>query len=419
MKGHQKLAALLFAAIALTLATGCKGVDVAALQAKATGLVEKFKPQIETGLTTVKGLLERADGLPKDMPVVGGLIEKLKGQSASLDKVKGLLDGLPGQVATAAKEGKGEADITKLLAEVDTAATTGLGEVTAVLAESDKAVAEAEVEAKTLAVKANAAKLGESVGAPFMAQLTKLDELLAKVKGMPEGTAGAAELVTALDALKVEADKAKATLDGTAAKVEAAGADLAAAQVAIDATTTEVGAATTKLETELKGIEEKVAAFAVAPVADFIKALSTGFEVKGAATGIEGQLIGFIEDATKVVDKTTWFNFDRLTFQTGSATLDLEASKEQLANMVEILKAFPTLKLKIGGYTDNTGSAEANKKISQQRADAVVAALVEAGIAKERLEGEGYGPEHPVCEANDTEECRAQNRRIAVRVTEK
>ena len=49
----------------------------------------------------------------------------------------------------------------------------------------------------------------------------------------------------------------------------------------------------------------------------------------------------------------------------------------------------------------------------------MVAALIEAGIAKERLEAEGYGPEFPVCAANDTPECKAQNRRIAVRVTAK
>ncbi|HRE89503.1 MAG TPA: OmpA family protein [Myxococcota bacterium] len=418
MKGHHKFAVLMCAAVALTLATGCKGVDVAALQAKATGLVEKYKPQLETGLNTAKELLAKAEGLPKDLPVVGGLVDKIKGQAGNLDKVKGLLDGLPGQVATAAKDGKGETEITKLLGEVETQAQTGLTEATAALAESNKAVAEAEVEAKKLEVKSGVEKLGESVGAPLAAQVAKLEELLAKAKALPGDNVAAAEIVAGLEVLKGEADKAKATLDGAAKKVEEAGADLIAAQAAVEQTTTEVTAATKTLETELPKFEEKLAALAAAP-ADFAKALSTGFEVKGAASGIESQLIAFVEDATKVVDKTTWFNFDRLTFQTGSAALDLEASKEQLANMVEILKAFPTVKLKVGGYTDNTGSAEANKKISQQRADAVVAALVEAGIAKERLEAEGYGPEHPVCEANDTEECRAQNRRIAVRVTEK
>ena len=43
-------------------------------------------------------------------------------------------------------------------------------------------------------------------------------------------------------------------------------------------------------------------------------------------------------------------------------------------------------------------------------------ALVAAGVEKGRLEAEGYGQEHPVCPANDTEECKAQNRRIDVNV---
>ena len=153
--------------------------------------------------------------------------------------------------------------------------------------------------------------------------------------------------------------------------------------------------------------------------AAFTKTLSTGVVVNGNGQGIEGQLIAFIEDAAKEIDKTTGFNFDRLSFASGSTELDMDASKAQLDNIVAILAAFPNAKLKVGGYTDNDGPADANKKISQKRAEAVVKALTDAGVAADRLEAEGYGPEHPVCEANDTPECKAQNRRIAVRVTAK
>jgi K(+)-stimulated pyrophosphate-energized sodium pump len=86
--------------------------------------------------------------------------------------------------------------------------------------------------------------------------------------------------------------------------------------------------------------------------------------------------------------------------------------------MAQILKAFPAVNIKIGGYTDNTGSAQTNKKLSQDRADVVMAELVQLGIDKARLAAEGYGPEHPVA-SNDTEAGRAENRRIAVRVTKK
>jgi hypothetical protein len=274
MKGHRQFLALA-TAFALTLTMGCKGVDLAAMQAKATGLLTKFKPQIETGLTTLKGLTERTDALPKDLPVVGGLLEKLKGQGANLDKVKAALEGLPAQLGTAVKDGKGQPEIDKLVADADANATKELDALKTGLDESEKAVAAAEAEAKVAAVKAAAAKLGETVGAPFAVQTAKLDELLAKAKAVPAETAGLADFVKGLEALKAEADKARATLDGTAAKVEAAGTDAAAGQAAVDAATTEVTAMTTKLEQGLAPEADKlnaiIATVPPAPAAGEVK----------------------------------------------------------------------------------------------------------------------------------------------------
>lgn len=133
--------------------------------------------------------------------------------------------------------------------------------------------------------------------------------------------------------------------------------------------------------------------------------------------GIEANLLGFITDASKVVDKTTWFDFDRLLFDTGSAVLRPE-SQEQLSNIAQILKAFPNVKAKIGGYTDNVGDASFNMKLSQDRAANVMKELVAMGIDASRLTAEGYGDQHPVAD-NNTEEGRALNRRISMRVTEK
>ena len=157
---------------------------------------------------------------------------------------------------------------------------------------------------------------------------------------------------------------------------------------------------------------------AMSKVSGFFKKLGNGFDLRGDSTGIESGLVTFI-DSDKAVDKTTWFNFDHLNFQTGSAELDMVNSQNQLNNINEILKAYPKVNLKIGGYTDNTGGKAANTKLSQQRADNVMAALVGMGIDKMRLAAEGFGPQFPVCAANDTEECKAQNRRIAVRVSQK
>jgi OmpA-OmpF porin, OOP family len=156
---------------------------------------------------------------------------------------------------------------------------------------------------------------------------------------------------------------------------------------------------------------------ASAVVADFSKKLSSGVEIKGATTGIENSLISFIEDGSKAVDKTTWFDFDNLLFDTGKSTIKAE-SQVQVNNIAEIMKAFPAVKLKIGGYTDNTGDAKSNMKLSADRAAATKAAIVALGVDASRLESEGYGIEHPVA-SNDTEEGRAKNRRISARVTAK
>lgn len=153
----------------------------------------------------------------------------------------------------------------------------------------------------------------------------------------------------------------------------------------------------------------------------FTYKLPSGFELVGAAKeGIESKLVAAIEAAGPVADKadaSAWFNFDRLLFDTGKATLQ-PSSQEQLVNIAEILKAFPKVKLKVGGYTDNVGDPKSNLKLSTDRAFNVVAELEKLGITKGRLAPEGYGDKFPVGD-NTTEEGRQQNRRIAVRVTEK
>lgn len=145
--------------------------------------------------------------------------------------------------------------------------------------------------------------------------------------------------------------------------------------------------------------------------------LPSGTNLEFAEGGIESQLITFIEDDAAVIDKKTWFDFDRLNFKTGSSELT-DDSMAQVANIHEILKAYPAVNLKIGGYTDNTGAADANQRISEARAKAVMAALVLRGVDAARLEAEGYGDQHPIA-SNDTPEGRAKNRRIAVSVRAK
>ncbi|WP_375182010.1 sodium-translocating pyrophosphatase, partial [Chryseobacterium sp.] len=116
-----------------------------------------------------------------------------------------------------------------------------------------------------------------------------------------------------------------------------------------------------------------------------------------------------------VLDPNKWFTLENLYFETGSS--DLKAGSEiQLLNLVEIMNAYPSLKIKLGGYTDNSGNEESNQKLSNLRAQTAKLKLLELGISGDRVEAEGYGSQHPVCASNDTDECMAKNRRIDVRV---
>lgn len=116
-----------------------------------------------------------------------------------------------------------------------------------------------------------------------------------------------------------------------------------------------------------------------------------------------------------VLDPNKWFTIENLYFETGASELR-PGSDAQLLNLVEILDAYPTMRIKLGGYTDNSGNEESNLKLSNLRAQTAKLKLLELGIAGDRVEAEGYGAQHPVCAANDTDECMAKNRRIDVRV---
>ncbi|AKK74078.1 inorganic pyrophosphatase [Chryseobacterium gallinarum] len=140
---------------------------------------------------------------------------------------------------------------------------------------------------------------------------------------------------------------------------------------------------------------------------------------KTIAIGEESQMYQ-LYTAVKKKDKTaldpnTWYTIENLYFETGSS--DLKPGYElTLNNLAEIINAYPDLKIKLGGYTDNSGNEESNQQLSNLRAQTAKLKLLELGVPADRIEAEGYGSQHPVCEANDTDECKAKNRRIDVRI---
>lgn len=99
-----------------------------------------------------------------------------------------------------------------------------------------------------------------------------------------------------------------------------------------------------------------------------------------------------------------------INFDTGKATIRPD-SRPVVDQVVAMLTANPDLALSVEGHTDNVGQPKANRTLSEQRAKAVVAAIVAAGIKPARLSAAGYGQDKPVAD-NKTEEGRAKNRRV-------
>ena len=108
---------------------------------------------------------------------------------------------------------------------------------------------------------------------------------------------------------------------------------------------------------------------------------------------------------------------DRITargilFESGSAQLT-GSSTAELNQLLAALEGNPGLRVRIEGHTDSSGGADTNRRLSQRRADAVVAWLTGRGISSSRLQAVGMGEDQPVA-SNDTASGREQNRRVEI-----
>lgn len=175
-----------------------------------------------------------------------------------------------------------------------------------------------------------------------------------------------------------------------------------------------------KAETPVVATPEPAPVTTAQPARESLKVkLVDGTEINAYKGGIEDLLVACLNDAACVAGRDKWFDFDNINFEVGSARLTAE-SMAQVQNIVSILKAYPKARIKIGGYTDKTGDAVANKKLSQERADAVLTAIKSAGAAETQLVGaEGYGEELAKVAEEASDEERRVDRRISVQLREK
>jgi outer membrane protein OmpA-like peptidoglycan-associated protein len=107
--------------------------------------------------------------------------------------------------------------------------------------------------------------------------------------------------------------------------------------------------------------------------------------------------------------EAVYFDLGKDTIQARSFAL--------LDDVARILRENPQVaRVSIEGHTDASGPADLNRKLSKARAEAVKAYLVSKGVAAERLEAQGFGPDRPVAD-NATKEGRERNRRVEFAVS--
>ncbi|HET7787556.1 MAG TPA: OmpA family protein [Myxococcales bacterium] len=154
-----------------------------------------------------------------------------------------------------------------------------------------------------------------------------------------------------------------------------------------------------------------------------------GAALGGVAGGVSGALIGRYMDkqqeeinrdlqsgyVERVGNKLVVKFENGILFETGQASLKPQAQHD-LGEFAKILQKYPDTNVSIEGFTDSVGNEAYNRRLSQERADAVVAYLSQAGVARARLVSEGFGEARPVA-SNSSEEGRAKNRRVEIHIT--
>ena len=124
-------------------------------------------------------------------------------------------------------------------------------------------------------------------------------------------------------------------------------------------------------------------------------------------------LLSYVE----IINEKIPIPLENVFFEFNKYELKSESFSE-LNRLINFINKNSGVKLEIGGHTDNVGTADYNKKLSEQRAKSVVAYLLAKGVEKSQLVAVGYGEVKPI-EPNETKEGKAKNRRVEFRVLQK
>ncbi len=133
---------------------------------------------------------------------------------------------------------------------------------------------------------------------------------------------------------------------------------------------------------------------------------------KSAATNAKDNVLSAMTKKLKKVQNEK----GPIKFKTGKAEVDPSCDKTMAAIAV-IMTEYPGFHVQVDGHTDNVGNPEANRKLSQDRAEAVVKYLVEKKrVDAKRLSAKGFGDSQPIAD-NKTKKGQAKNRRVDFTVT--
>ncbi len=131
-------------------------------------------------------------------------------------------------------------------------------------------------------------------------------------------------------------------------------------------------------------------------------------EMRQALANVEGASIQRDQDVLAINFKSD------VLFSIGSATIK-GGAQDEMDRVSKVLNKFPETSVQIAGYTDSTGTAEINQRLSEKRAHAVKTALVARNVNSGRLAAVGYGENKPIAD-NSTEAGRMMNRRVTITI---
>jgi len=219
---------------------------------------------------------------------------------------------------------------------------------------------------------------------------------------------------------RIQKEKEAASAEA-AAKAKAAADAQAAAEAQRQAELTAAKEAQMKAEAKAQAAQAKAAADAeqAATQAKAQAAAEEAERAQAATAALRAQLLKELNDVLQTTDTPRGLvvNMADVLFETGKYALSTDAQLK-LAKLSGIIQAHPGLNLAIEGYTDTTGAADFNMKLSQQRADTVRQFLIAQGLSADAITSKGLGEADPIAD-NSTAAGRKLNRRVEIIVSGK